>query len=53
MMSCGRFARFSAHTVSITPVVASAFSTLRPTLGQYSTRTGHAFSGGSSTTSQR
>ena len=53
MMSCGSFARFSAHAVSRMPVAASDFSTCMPIVGQKSTSTGHTRSGGRFTASQR
>ena len=53
MIPWSSLALFSAQTVSMTPAAGSDFSTASPTLGQKSSRIGHAFSGGMLTTSQR
>ncbi len=52
-MSCGILARFSAQSVSITPASGMLTAIRKPFSCQKSRTSGHSFSGGSFTTSQR
>ena len=53
MKSCGIFARFSAQSVSITPVSGSSILMRKPSSCQNCFTTGQSFSGVCVTTSQR
>ena len=51
--SCGILARFSAQSVSITPVSGTSTAIRKPFSCQKSRTSGQTFSGGMGTTSQR